>query len=45
MFQLCPLGVNLCPFCRVTPKIMKETCHEVLAELGIKDEPLLDMAM
>ncbi|MBM3591323.1 MAG: citrate (Si)-synthase [Alphaproteobacteria bacterium] len=26
-------------------KIMKETCHEVLAELGIKDEPLLDMAM
>ena len=26
-------------------KIMKETCHEVLAELGIKDEPLLNMAM
>jgi len=26
-------------------KIMKETCHEVLGELGIKDEPLLDMAM
>ncbi|MBL6456808.1 citrate (Si)-synthase [Belnapia sp. T6] len=26
-------------------KIMKDTCHEVLAELGIKDEPLLDMAM
>ena len=26
-------------------KIMKETCHEVLAELGLKDEPLLDMAM
>ena len=26
-------------------KIMKETCHEVLAELGIKDEPLLDLAM
>ena len=26
-------------------KIMQETCHEVLAELGIKDEPLLDMAM
>jgi citrate synthase len=26
-------------------KIMKETCHEVLAELGIKNEPLLDMAM
>lgn len=26
-------------------RIMKETCHEVLAELGIKDEPLLDMAM
>jgi citrate synthase len=26
-------------------KIMKESCHEVLAELGIKDEPLLDMAM
>ena len=25
--------------------IMKDTCHEVLAELGIKDEPLLDMAM
>jgi len=25
--------------------IMKETCHEVLAELGIKNEPLLDMAM
>jgi citrate synthase len=26
-------------------KIMKETCHEVLTELGIKDEPLLDLAM
>ena len=26
-------------------KIMKDTCHEVLAELGIKDEPLLDMAI
>jgi citrate synthase len=25
--------------------IMKETCHEVLGELGIKNEPLLDMAM
>ena len=26
-------------------KIMKETCHEVLGELGIKNEPLLDIAM
>ncbi len=26
-------------------KIMRETCHEVLRELGIRDEPLLDMAM
>ena len=26
-------------------KIMKESCHEVLEELGIKDEPLLAMAM
>ena len=26
-------------------KIMKDTCHEVLAELGIKDDPLLAMAM
>ena len=26
-------------------KIMKDTCHEVLGELGIKNEPLLDMAM
>jgi len=26
-------------------KIMKESCHAVLAELGIKNEPLLDMAM
>ena len=26
-------------------KIMKDTCHEVLVELGIKDEPLLDMAI
>jgi citrate synthase len=26
-------------------KILQETCHEVLAELGIKDEPLLDLAM
>jgi len=26
-------------------KIIQQTCHEVLAELGIKDEPLLDMAM
>ncbi|MCK8787464.1 citrate synthase [Roseomonas sp. NAR14] len=26
-------------------KIMQATCHEVLGELGIKDEPMLDMAM
>ena len=26
-------------------KIMQETCHEVLKEMGIKDEPLLDMAV
>ena len=26
-------------------RIMKETCHAVLAELGIRDEPLLDLAM
>ncbi len=26
-------------------KVMKQTCDEVLAELGIKDEPLLDIAM
>ncbi|MDV7338880.1 citrate synthase [Terasakiella sp. A23] len=26
-------------------KIMQKTCHEVLGELGIKDEPLLDIAM
>lgn len=26
-------------------KIMQATCHEVLTELGIKDEPLLDLAM
>ncbi|PWC30437.1 citrate synthase [Teichococcus aestuarii] len=26
-------------------KIMQATCHEVLRELGIKDEPLLDLAM
>jgi len=26
-------------------KIMRETCHEVLAELGIKNDPLLDLAM
>ena len=26
-------------------KIMQKTCHEVLAELGIKDDPLLDIAM
>ncbi|MBN8964780.1 MAG: citrate (Si)-synthase [Rhizobiales bacterium] len=26
-------------------KIMQQTCHEVLTELGIKDEPLLDLAM
>ncbi|HAE51223.1 MAG TPA: citrate (Si)-synthase, partial [Tistrella mobilis] len=25
--------------------IMRQTCHEVLGELGIKDEPLLDIAM
>jgi citrate synthase len=25
-------------------KIMQETCHEVLKELGIKDDPLLDLA-
>ena len=26
-------------------KIMQHTCHEVLTELGIKDDPLLDLAM
>ena len=26
-------------------KIMQKTCHEVLAELGIVDDPLLDVAM
>jgi citrate synthase len=26
-------------------KIMQQTCHEVLAELGIKDDPMLDLAM
>ena len=26
-------------------KIMQKTCHEVLKELGIKDDPTLDMAM
>jgi citrate synthase len=26
-------------------KIMEQTCHEVLKELGIKDDPMLDMAM
>jgi len=26
-------------------KVMQKTCHEVLTELGIKDDPLLDVAM
>lgn len=26
-------------------KVMQRTCHEVLAEVGIKDDPLLDVAM
>ncbi len=26
-------------------KIMQQTCHEVLAELGITDEPMLDLAV
>ena len=26
-------------------KIMQKTCHEVLAELGVKDEPLLEVAI
>ena len=26
-------------------KIMHKTCHEVLKEMGIKDDPLLDVAM
>ena len=26
-------------------KIMQKTCHEVLAEIGHKDDPLLDVAM
>jgi len=26
-------------------KIMERTCHEVLAEMGIKDDPLLDLAI
>ncbi|HJU20176.1 MAG TPA: citrate synthase [Stellaceae bacterium] len=26
-------------------RVLRDSCHEVLAELGIKDEPLLDLAM
>jgi citrate synthase len=26
-------------------KIMQKTCHEVLSELGVKDDPLLDIAL
>src|SRR5690606_1297631 len=26
-------------------KLMQQTCHQVLSELGIKDDPLLDIAM
>ena len=26
-------------------RVMQQTCHEVLAELGIKDDPLLDVAL
>src|SRR5690606_37094410 len=26
-------------------KVMQQTCHEVLKELGVKNEPLLDIAM
>ncbi|MCG8442387.1 MAG: citrate synthase, partial [Caulobacterales bacterium] len=26
-------------------KVMRQTCHEVLDELGVKDEPLLNLAM
>jgi citrate synthase len=26
-------------------RILRENCHEVLEELGVKDEPLLDLAM
>jgi citrate synthase len=26
-------------------KILQETCHEVFEELGVKDDPLLEMAM
>jgi citrate synthase len=26
-------------------KLMQQTCHQVLSELGIKDDPLLDVAM
>ena len=26
-------------------KIMQKTCHEVLSEIGIKDDPLLDVAL
>jgi len=26
-------------------KVMQKTCHEVLAELGVNDDPLLDVAM
>ena len=26
-------------------RVMQQTCHDVLGELGIKDDPLLDVAM
>ena len=32
-------------FPRPRARVMQKTCHEVLGELGIKDDPLLDVAM
>ncbi|WNM08011.1 citrate synthase [Komagataeibacter nataicola] len=43
--RLMGFGHRVCKNFDPRAKIMQATCHEVLGELGIKDDPLLDLAI
>src|SRR6201981_306879 len=44
-FRLMGFGPRVYKHYDPRAKIMQKTCHEVLSEMGIKDDPLLDVAL
>lgn len=44
-FRLMGFGHRVYKYYDPRARIMQQTCHEVLKELGIKDDPLLDIAV